>query len=430
MRTEMPAEPLPGDDRVSDVIVIGGGVAGLSSAWQLAERGLSVTVLERRQLGSGSSGRAAGLLGQLRGTAAATRMLMEGLEIVRELERRTELEIFVQTGSVRIAENEERSGEIRRLVEMGRSIGFPVEDIDAAGLARLLPYMRTDDIIDACHCPTDGHLQPAELVSAYVKAGRRAGVRHVTNCPVERVLVRGGRGVGVKTAGGEYSAGVILNATGPWSYLLAEASETSLPTAALGHFYLTTRPDPEHPVDRLGPAVRDRHHRIYSRSEAGGLIVGMYEAEPVVHGPELLDPDFDMATMRVARDSYHVALLIHQASQRFPWIDERTPMTVTTGIMTFTPDGKPLVGRLPDIEGLYHCAGFSGHGIVQSPAIGQIVADLITTGETHHDLSEIHADRYFDFPELRDRVEVQARCADMYGKYYGQIEGASPRDAS
>jgi 4-methylaminobutanoate oxidase (formaldehyde-forming) len=135
---------------------------------------------------------------------------------------------------------------------------------------------------------------------------------------------------------------------------------------------LTTRPDSDHPVDRLSPAIRDRQNRIYSRPESGGLIVGTYEAEPVEYDTENLRDDFDMSAMKAARDDLNVAMLIQATQQRFPWINERTPMTITKGIMTFTPDGKPFCGKMPAIEGLYHCAGFSGHGIVQSPTIGLI----------------------------------------------------------
>src|SRR5436309_12734703 len=203
----------------ADVIVIGGGVAGLSTAMQLGARGQKVIVLERQRLGCGSTGRAAGLLGQLRGTAEHTRMLVDGLEIVKDLERRAEMEIFVKTGSLRLAETSERAQEIKDLVAMGQSIGFDIDHLPIRDVARLMPYMRTDDLIDACYCPTDGHIQPAERVSAYVKVGRSFGVQYKTNSRIEKILVTGGKVQGVKTADGEFHAPVIVNATGPWSYL-------------------------------------------------------------------------------------------------------------------------------------------------------------------------------------------------------------------
>ena len=390
---------------------------------QLAKRGCKVAVLERERIGNGSTGRAAGLLGQLRGTSEHTRMLMDGVEIVKELERQAGVDIFVQTGSLRIAENAERAQEIRDLVSMGKSIGFDIEHVAVEEVARMLPYMKHDDLTDACYCPTDGHLQPAELVQAYYKVGKSHGVEYKTNCPVKRVVTTGDRVTGVETADGLIEVPVVVNASGPWSYVVAEQAGTTLPTAALGHYYLTTKPDPDHSVDRASPAIRNRHQRIYARPESGGLIVGMYEAEPVEYDVESLPEDFDMSLMKVARDDLNVATLIYAASQRFPWINERTPMTITTGIMTFTPDGQPFCGKTKPFDGLYHCAGFCGHGIVQSPTIGVIMAELILDGKSSYDIQAIEADRYSDSPVLKDRADIKASCWNMYASYYGRVEG-------
>ena len=413
---------MPATNNIADVLVIGGGVAGLSTALQLATRGQQVIVLERQRLGCGSTSRAAGLLGQLRSSAEHTRMLADSIEIVKDLEKRAGVEIYVQTGSLRIAETAERAQEIKDLVAMGKSIGFNIEHISIEETARRLPYMKNDDLIDACYSPTDGHLQPAELAGAYHKIGRGLGVRYETNCPVEEVMIHGGEAKGVKTPRGEFHAPIIVNASGPWSYLVAELAEETLPTAAIGHYYLSTRADPDHPVARLSPAVRDRHHRIYSRPESGGLLVGMYEAEPVEYDMEKLPKDFDMSAMKVTRDSIHVACLIDLAQKRFPWINERTPMTVTTGIMTFTPDSKALCGQLPGVQGLYHCSCCSGHGIMQSPIIGKVMADLILDGKTKYDLDFIAADRFFDLPGYQERADIKRKCYDMYSSYYGKVE--------
>ena len=105
-------------------------------------------------------------------------------------------------------------------------------------------------------------------------------------------------------------------------------------------------------------------------------------------------------------------------------------MTITTGIMTFTPDGKPFCGKMPNVEGLFHCAGFSGHGIVQSPAIGVIMADLILKGKTDYDIAAIQADRFFDLPELETRAQIKSKCYDMHAGYYGRVEGSSGSTSS
>lgn len=410
----------------ADVIIIGGGVAGLSTAMQLAGRGTRVVVLERERLGNGSTGRAAGLLGQLRGNVEHTRMLVDGVAIVKELEKQVGSEIFVQTGSLRVAETLERAEEIAALVEMGKSIDFEIDHMPISDVTRLLPYMRTNDLIDACYCPTDGHLQPAELAAAYIKVGRERGVRYETNTPVTDILIESGRVCGVRTNAGECRAPVVVNAGGPWSYLNAELAETVLPTAAIGHYYLTTRPEPTYPVDRMSPAVRDREFQIYTRPESGGLIVGIYDSNPDLYDMRKLPVDFDMSRMKAARDSIQVAQLLEAAHHRFPWITERTSMTITTGIMTFTPDARPFCGSMPDIDGLFHCSGFSGHGIVQSPVIGLIMSQLILDGQSTYDVASIEADRYFDAPGFIERGEIESRCVAMAGSYYGKVERPTP----
>ena len=415
--------------QTTDVVIIGGGVAGLSTAMQLALRA-RVIVVERERIGNGSTGRAAGLLGQLRGTAEHTRLLVDGVKIVRWLQEQTGKEIFVETGSLRVASSQERAQEIKDLVEMGHSIGFPIESMSIDDVARRMPYMRCDDLTAACYCPTDGHLEPAELVASYIQLGRGRGVEYRSQSPVRRILVRDGAAYGILLDDVEIHAAAVVNAGGPWSYCVAETAGEVLPTAAIGHDYLCTRPDPRQPIDRMSPAVRDRQHRIYSRPDRGGLIVGIYSAEPEPYDPETFPDHFDMSAMKAAKDSYHVALLIHAAQQRFPWINERTPMSITTGIMTFTPDGKPFCGRMPGVDRLFHCAGFSGHGIVQSPVIGVIMADLILNGSTDYDLKEIEADRFYDLPGYRTRDEIKSKCRTMAGSYYGRIEGQSAESLS
>lgn len=414
------------ESRIADVIIIGGGVAGLSTAMQLAGRGTRVIVLERERLANGSTGRAAGLLGQLRGNIEHTRMLIDGVAIVKELEQLASVEIFVQTGSLRVAENEVRAAEIKSLVEMGKSIGFEIDHLPIDEVARCMPYMRTDDLVDACYCPTDGHLQPAELAAAYLKVGKQRGVEYKANTPVTGILIESGKVRGVVTHEGEYFAPVVMNAGGPWSYLNAGLADTVLPTTAIGHYYLTTRPDPSNSVDRLSPALRDRELRIYTRPESGGLIVGMYDPEPERFDMGKLPVDFDMSRMKAARDSIQVARLLEATNHRFPWIDERTPMAITTGIMTFTPDARPFCGKMPNIEGLYHSSGFSGHGIVQSPVIGVIMSQLILDGKSTYDVSSIEADRYYDMPGYIERRDIEAKCVDMAGNYYGKVERPTP----
>jgi 4-methylaminobutanoate oxidase (formaldehyde-forming) len=405
-------------NRAFDVIIIGGGASGCSTAMQLSLQGRSVLVLDKAQFGSGSTGQAAGLGAQLRSNPSETRLLMEGIEVVGEMERKLNEKIFTRTGSLHVAATEDRAGELRDFVESGKTIGFDIDLVDREFAKSRLPCMRTDDLIEFCYCPTDGHFAPSELLNGYIRIARDAGATFLSQTRVEDIMMSGGRVKGVQTAGASFFAPVVVNAAGPWSYLVAELTQTPMATATLGHYYLVTEPVPGVQISSTDAAIRDRANRIYSRPEMGGLLVGSYEQEPVEYSMEALPEDFQMSEIRIKRDNLNVALLIEAASQRFPFINERTPMSVTTGIMTFTPDGHALCGPVHDVEGLYYCTGFNGRGVFQSTSVGFLLADIICKGRSRYQMGHLDADRFSGEPWLGDRESIRTRCCDRYANHY------------
>ena len=405
-------------NRTFDVIIIGGGASGCSTAMQLSLQGRSVLVLDKAQFGSGSTGQAAGLGAQLRSNPSETRLLMEGIEVVGEMERKLNEKIFTRTGSLHVAATEDRAGELRDFVESGKTIGFDIELVDREFAKSRLPCMRTDDLIEFCYCPTDGHFAPSELLNGYIRIARDAGATFLSQTRVEDIMMSGGRVKGVQTAGASFFAPVVVNAAGPWSYLVAELTQTPMATATLGHYYLVTEPVSGVQISPTDAAIRDRANRIYSRPEMGGLLVGSYEQEPVEYSMEALPEDFQMSEIRIQRDNLNVALLIEAASQRFPFINERTPMSITTGIMTFTPDGHALCGPVHDVEGLYYCTGFNGRGVFQSTSVGFLLADIICKGRSRYQMGHLDADRFSGEPWLGDRESIRTRCCDRYANHY------------
>ena len=405
-------------NRAFDVIIIGGGASGCSTAMQLSLQGRSVLVLDKAQFGSGSTGQAAGLGAQLRSNPSETRLLMEGIEVVGEMERKLNEKIFTRTGSLHVAATEDRAGELRDFVESGKTIGFDIDLVDREFAKSRLPWMRTDDLIEFCYCPTDGHFAPSELLNGYIRIARDAGATFLSQTRVEDIMMSGGRVKGVQTAGASFFAPVVVNAAGPWSYLVAELTQTPMATATLGHYYLVTEPVPGVQISSTDAAIRDRANRIYSRPEMGGLLVGSYEQEPVEYSMEALPEDFQMSEIRIQRDNLNVALLIEAASQRFPFINERTPMSITTGIMTFTPDGHALCGPVHDVEGLYYCTGFNGRGVFQSTSVGFLLADIICKGRSRYQMGHLDADRFSGEPWLGDRESIRTRCCDRYANHY------------
>lgn len=403
-----------------DIIVIGSGVAGLSVAMEFAKRKQRVLVLERHTLASGATSRAAGLIGQMRSTPDAIRLLMESIRIVREVEAQTGMRVLEQTGSVRVAQTHDRVVELHRDMDIARRAGLHVESISRPELEKLIPCMRTDDVIEACYCPSDCYLEASALAEAYIAAGRRQGVTYIENAEVESLQVSNGRVTGVRARDDAFCAPIVINAAGPWAHLVADYAQQDLPTAGIAHYYFTTKPEANIAIGAASPSFRDRENRIYGRPCNGGIRVGIYEAVPEDIDMAALPSSFRMAS--VTADETHSAIraLLTAAALRFPGITTSTPMEIRGGIMAFTPDGGPLLGELDGAKGFYHCAGFCGHGVSQSAAIGPLVADLIQHGTCSYDLDHLAADRFSDWPSLHNRAAVVRSCLAVYANYYGK----------
>jgi glycine/D-amino acid oxidase-like deaminating enzyme len=328
---------------------------------------------------------------------------------------------------VRVAQNETRAAEIRRGVEIGQAAGLEIYPIDAPEVKRRMPYVNAGDVIAACFCPTDGYLSPPELAQLYIRTARQNGVDLRPHTPVEQIVIQSGKVTGCRSGGQMFWAPVVVNAGGPWSYLIAEMAAQRLPTAGIGHCYFTFGPDPNCPIDPHSPTLRDRENLIYSRpTREGALHVGIYETEPVSYAMEALPADFRMAQMRIGWDHPTIRALLAAARRRFPFVRDDTPLRITTGIMSWTPDGNALCGEMPDVAGLFHCAGFCGHGVMQSAAIGVLMAELILDNTCRYDMSQLEADRFYDLPEFIDRARVKAGCAETYANCYSKIEGVGP----
>jgi 4-methylaminobutanoate oxidase (formaldehyde-forming) len=402
-----------------DVVVIGSGVAGLSAAMRLAMGGAKVVVLERSRLASGSTSRASGLIGQMRSNVDSTRLIMDSVGLLREIEDRFGRSLFHQTGSVRVAQTPARVEELQKDVRVAREAGLAVDWIDPPSLEERLPLVRTEDVLSAVYVPTDGYLEPPELAEAYLSIGRQEGVRFIENSPVESVLVESGKLKGVRTATDVFSAPNVVNAGGPWSYLVAAKGNSRLPTAAVAHYYFTTLSDSGVRSDPGEPTLRDRENRIYSRPRKGALRVGIYETSPVGCDMERLPDNFSMGKMTAGKDHPTIRALVEASARRFEGISMRTPMEITGGIMSFTPDGRPVLGELPEVSGFFHCSGFCGHGITQSPAIGRAVAEWILEGRCRYNVTDLEADRFQDIPGLENRESIQKACLECYSNYYG-----------
>lgn len=412
------------------VVIVGGGIVGCSIAYHLALRGVSdVVLLERKELTSGTTWHAAGLVGQLRATHNLTRLAKYTTELFATLEEDTgQATGFQRRGSVAVAANAERFEELRRGASMARVFGLPVEVIEPSDIERLVPQARTDDLIGGVYLPGDGVTNPVDTTWAFAKGARARGALVVENTPVTRILTDEGRAVGVEyEVDGErreLRADVVVNAAGMWGRELGAPIGVTVPLHAAEHFYIVT--DSVDSVSPTMPVLRDQDACGYFKAEPGKLLVGWFEpvAKPwgmsTRDGVSGIPESFSFSTL--PEDLEHVAPLIEAAAHRMPLLEEVGIQLFFNGPESFTPDDRYLLGETPEVQGLFLACGFNSIGIQSSGGAGKVLADWILDGHPPMDLWDVDIRRMMPFQGnasyLHDRtVETLGLLYAMHWPY-------------
>jgi sarcosine oxidase subunit beta len=353
-----------------DVIVIGAGIMGCSSAFQLARRGLKVALLDKKSVGEGPSGESSAIIRQHYSNELTARMALHSLHVFQNFEEQVgETCGFRQTGFVALVEARDRAG-LQANVELQRSVGIETEVLSPEALREILPNMHTADLVAAAYEPESGYADPYQAVTAYARAARRVGVRLFQETEVIGVRLAGGRVVGVDTSEAQFDAPQVLNTAGAWGAQVARMAGVTVPIDPCRVQVAFFRRPPGHEAEH--PVVGDFVNTIYFRSETGGLtlagLIDPAEAEAVV------DPDGYQKRM----DSSFVLDVGERLVARYPAMDLSESTGGYASLYGITPDWHPVVDEVPAGSGFYLCAGFSGHGFKLGPAVGLMVADLLT----------------------------------------------------
>ena len=408
----------------SRVVVIGGGIVGVSVAYHLTLRGVSdVVVLERKQLTCGTTWHAAGRVGQLRATHNLTRLAQYTTNLFATLEDETgQATGFRARGSVSVAPTEERFEELKRGASMARVFGLQVDIIDRDRIAELVPLARVDDLVGGVHLPNDGITNPIDTTQALAKGARSRGARIAENVKVTRIVVEGGRAVGVEYEQngerGEIRADAIVNAAGMWGRELGDQAGAVVPLHAAEHYYIVTEG-----VDGISPdmpVLRDPDGCGYFKEEAGKLMVGWFEpvAKPwgmLAHGRTSTIPEA-FAFDSLPPDYDHLAPLVEAATHRMPLLAESGIRLFFNGPESFTPDDRYLLGPSPDVAGLYMACGFNSIGIQSSGGAGKVLADWIVDGRPPMDLWDVDIRRVMPFQ--RNQQYLHDRTVEALGLLY------------
>ena len=399
----------------ADVVIIGGGIAGCSIAYHLAQRGVTnVVLLERRKLTCGTTWHAAGLVAQLRATHNMTRLARYSAELYQSLEAETGRATgFATTGSLTVATNHERHQEILRQASMAGCFGVEVEPITVAAVAEFWPEAFTGDLVGAVHVPQDASTSPVDTTLALAAGARAKGARILEGVTVSRVSHEAGRVCGVETSHGSVEAPVVVNAAGMWARELGASCGVNVPLHAAEHFYVVTEPLAGLP-DSL-PTLRDPDGCVYFKREAGGaLLVGFFEPVAKPWGAEGIPEDFEFDSL--AEDWPHLEPHLERAALRVPALREAGLRLFFNGPESFTPDDRYLLGESPELRGFFVAAGFNSVGIQSAGGAGKVLADWILDGHPPMDLWDVDLRRMLPFQG--DPDYLRERTVEALGLLY------------
>jgi glycine cleavage system aminomethyltransferase T/glycine/D-amino acid oxidase-like deaminating enzyme len=396
------------------VVIVGGGIAGCSTAYHLARLGWTdVLLLEQGKLTSGTTWHAAGLVGQMRPNRNMTRMSKYGIELYATLEQETGLATgWKACGSVNVARTPERMKVLKKQVALAHSFGVECHEISPAEAGEKYPIMRTDDLQGAIWLPGDGKANPADLCMSLAKGARNLGVKIVEDVEVTGTVVERGRAVGVTTAQGEVRCEVVVNCGGQWARQFGALAGVNVPLYSAEHFYIVTdRIEGVHP---MLPVMRDPDGYIYYKEEVGGLVMGGFEPQAKPWKMDTIPSTFQFQLLDEDWDQFEV--LMTNAMHRTPCLETAQIKMLLNGPESFTPDGNFILGEAPELRNYFVCAGFNSAGIANSGGAGRLVAEWIVGGEPSADLWDVDIRRFGSF--TGNRKALAERTGETLGLHY------------
>ncbi len=384
----------------TQTVIIGGGIVGCSVAYHLAKANHDVVLLERKQLTSGSTWHAAGLVSQFHGFPCVTKLACYGIELMQQLEAETgQATGFKKVGATAVAMNKARCEELRRRKDIAIGQGIEVHRLSIDELSQQWPLLKTDGILEAIHFPNDGQTNPIDTTMALVKGARMAGARIVENTEVSRLLIENGRAVGVEIPQGIVKAENVVNCTGIWGKAFAESCGTHLPIQHNQHFYIVT--DPIEGLRDPTPVLRVYDEQAYYKEDAGKLMIGFAELNGIAWNLKGGIPgDFEFDELPYPED--HLDAVLEKCIERVPALGDVGIRTFFNGPEGYTPDGRYYLGEDSNIDKLFVAAGFNSSGIQNGPGAGMALAEWIIHGHTPRDLIDVDVRRVQPYQANRE----------------------------
>lgn len=409
-------------------VVIGGGITGVSVAYHLARAGWTdVLLLEKGELTSGATAHAAGLVTMFNPSPTMMRFRRYSIELYGELG------VFETVGSLRFASSPEQRKELERGISRARGIGLDVELVDPEEALALMPAASADSLYGAVWVPGDGFLDPHTATHALAKAARDLGTRIRTGVQVTGIELSPLREItAVTTDEGRVECEVVVNAAGMWAPRVCAMAGEFVPSTPVDHQHVALRAVAGNELPRDMPCFRDPDNLVYGKSEAGGVLFGGYEGNPVARWVDGVP--WDHGSRSLPPDQERFEPLMRGAIRRFPFLEGAEMVKLVCHPDAMTPDANPLLGPMPGVRGLFVAAGLSLNGFGGAGGIGRAIAEWVTAGETELDMTPYRAWRFGR--AHRDPAYAAEQAREAYRYYYrlryplDQDEWGRPRRVS
>ncbi len=384
------------------VVIIGGGVIGCSLAYHLASAGWKdIVLLERKQLTSGTTWHAAGLIAQLRATANMTRLAKYSQELYGNLKAETGLETgFKRCGSITVALTEARKEELFRQAGMARAFGVEIHEITPDEIKQKYPHLNVSDVLAGVYLPLDGQGDPSNIALALAKGARQKDALILENIAVTDIIKTNGKVSAVKWQAdkdnndscGEIQTDHVVNCAGMWGHEVGRMAGVNIPLQACEHFYIVTEP-----IDGLTqmPVLRVPDECAYYKEDAGKYLLGAFELNAKPWGMDGIPADFCFD--QLPEDFDHFEPILANAINRVPLLETAGIHTFFNGPESFTPDDAYHLGRAPNCENFWVAAGFNSIGIQSAGGAGMALAQWMDAGEKPFDLGDVDIARMQPF---------------------------------
>ncbi len=398
----------------SPVVIIGGGICGVSTLYHLAKRGVAAVLIERKQLASGTTWHAAGIVGQLRDSAAQTELGKYTAKLFQELEVETGQGTgYKQNGTINLALSDMRHEQLLRSHDHASRVGIGSAMMSAAEVLERWPWIQVDDVLSGFHVPYNGQVNPLDVTVAMAKGAKANGAMIFENTLVTDLHVEQGVVRGVHTDKGYIATGKVVLAAGMWSHTFAKRYGVSVPLHACEHFYIVTEPMADLPSDQ--PILNIAEERTYWKEDAGKLLIGGFENQGKAWAQGGIPESFEFDQLPF--DLEHVEPELMAMFERMPCLADMGIQTYFNGPESFTPDGRPYLGPCLELPGLYMATGMNSNGILNSGGVGLTMAQWLIDGSPNRSMSALSADRIQHFQQ--NTRYNQERAAESVGFHYG-----------